>query len=73
MTQLNLTTDYVRDHLLNKFTDDAELIKEYTAEAEHQEGEEVWQVMYGNDLDTIETDFKLYRENSANPSGGVAP
>lgn len=64
-----LTPELVRKHLLNKFTDDEKLVREYCDEAEHQEGEEVWQVMYGNDLDTIEVDFKLYRDNSGDPAG----
>lgn len=71
--KFKLSGDVVREHLFNKFTDDNALVTEYCDEAEHQEGEEVWQVMYENDLDQIETDFKLYRDNSANPSGGVAP
>jgi len=70
---VNLNKDLVRQHLLNKFTDDEALIREYTDEAEHQEGEDVWQVMYGNNLETIEVDFKLYRDNSGDPTGAGIP
>jgi len=64
-----LSPALVREHLLAKYPDNTALVREYCDEAEHQEGEEVWEVMYENDLAQIDTDFELYRESSSNPSG----
>jgi hypothetical protein len=69
--QATLSPALVREHLLTKYTDNDALVREYCNEAEHQEGEEVWEVMYQNDMDQIDEDFELYRENSSNPSGGA--
>jgi len=71
--KFKLTGDTVREHLFNKFTDDNALVTEYCNEAEHQEGYEVWEVMYENDLDQIDEDFKLYRDNSGDPAGTGIP